>query len=414
MRTRNLALASAILIVASFGVTEAAAAEPPAGEDEPIVVSLDSLDAFEDASGDAVTIFDDQDDPGQRVAAGITASGDPVVVRVFSAPSADPLPLPDPKIAEADALVNSTAVNPGRVEEFDTAESAPVDDAAFEPQLVVAATPTTMSVAWASSGAYSVTRQGSSPVQVNGSDFRDMTLSPGSAYTFQIVEQDVAEPTEYTLTVQTPDLAANEASAKAAATAAAAVNPIINVNFAYETFIPQAMVTGSDVYACTLAPGYTFGGDGRGYETPGWGSRTEVYVNSNFSTATQSRNKYVGTTHLYKNGVLYEEKTAPSTGIVFSDTQISSTYGQARITHSVANPFCAAGAISYGVLVRQYKSGLAEVIGTRLPAPNHAGWVMFNRIGGVGWQSLFKHNSEGFICLTGICGERSTNSSLFS
>ncbi|MGO4105780.1 hypothetical protein AB4Y63_17715 [Leifsonia sp. YAF41] len=415
MKRSKLFVFSAVLAITIGGAFVAPASADEAGS--PIALVLENTKSFVDKLGQPIEIIKDSDEIGQRVVVGRNTAGEPVLIRIFSAPPTGEAVIPDPEIAAEDALQNSTAMNPGKVEETVTSETNPVvPKELFKPTFAVAVTPTSVSLAWANDNlsGYTVS-EGTRERTVNDREFTDAALTPGTEYTYNIdpVATD-GDSSSFTLSVATPR-AVDENSRQDALSAAndaltlsAAVSGVV---FEYDTFIPVAMVSGNDVFACTLQTGMQFGGDGRGYVPPGDDDyRTSVYVNAGFTSASLSTTKYVGTTHLYKNGVLYQQMTAPSTGITFSDKQISSTYAQARITHSVGNPFCNAGAISYGVLVRSYSSGLVEVIGTRLPAPNHAGWVLFKYT----WESLFKYDNEGFICLTGVCGERSTNASKYS
>ena len=135
--------------------------------------------------------------------------------------------------------------------------------------------------------------------------------------------------------------------------------------------------------------------------------RTMVFTNINWTNNVPYNviwSYAVGTTHLYKNGALWDERTASADGIVVSDAYQSGAYAQSRWKHSVGNPYCVAGAITYDIVVRFYRSGTIEIVGSRYPVPNHEAYGRWNFTGTDSWATLYQDTNDGFGCLTGACG----------
>lgn len=397
-------------------MTATAVSPVVAAEDGPapfVALSLESLQAFVDSEGNPIKILQDTSDPGQRVVLGEMIDGAPVSISIYSAPPATAASLPDPDIAARDAVENWVTGPVAPEREVFSGSDYPVVVEKFQPTLGVAATPTTVTIALPDGASVvSIQRDGRPVSDLLGSSNEvaedSLTSSAEYRYSIETTVPGQVDPSNLSLRVATPSSKGAPLSAARAAVGVAAVS---GQEATYTTFIPDARVEGNDVFACVFQEDRAFGGDNRTFAAPLRSSRTEVRMYPWFPRPEIAVTKHVSTTHLYEasTGQIVEERTAPSTGITFSDQQSSTTYAQLRITHSVGNPFCAVGAISYSALYRFYSSGLVEVIGTRLPAPAHESWVLPGSNATKPYEQLFGYDSEGFHCLTGICGERSTN-----
>jgi len=164
----------------------------------------------------------------------------------------------------------------------------------------------------------------------------------------------------------------------------------------------------------------SFGGDGRGFVSPPFdtpwdetSSRTSVHLSINWDNPAPYNVtwvKEVGTTRLYEGTREVDSRTASDSGIQVQEAYGTQAYAQARVKHSVGNPFCAAGAIEYNVMFRLYRNGTFEVVGFRQPVPHHeiyGGWDNGNGI--MNWREFGKFTNQGFSCLTGSCGTKSIN-----
>ena len=302
-------------------------------------------------------------------------------------------------------------------------DAEPVDVTEMVPNTLSAVTPKTFSYTWDSVGVeHVVYRDGKEIARLTDNVLTDVHLAPGHEYVYEIVSYaaDGALLANRYVPVSTPHAGA--------ATAAPNVSLLTYQNWLssalYRTFISDNRVSLGffETLGCGQAfqPNRSFGGDNRGFaypplDTP-WdstSSRTSMFLNVNWDNPAPYDLvwvKTVGTTRLYEGTTLIESRTASDSGMVVSEVQASSAYAQARVAHSVGNPFCVAGAIQYNVMFRWYRSGTFEVVGWRQPVPHHeiyGGWDSGS--GNLAWYSFGQYTNEGFGCLTGSCGTRTVN-----
>lgn len=152
--------------------------------------------------------------------------------------------------------------------------------------------------------------------------------------------------------------------------------------FTYETFIADNRVSLGfmETIGCGQAgfPNRSFGGDNRSYVTPVIAPydtpnyRSMLFVNVNWDNPAPYDmiiDGGIGTTRLYDGTTLIESRTATFDDTTIDNTYKSGAYAQTHWAHSVGNPFCIAGAITYDVTVRFYRSGTIEIVGWRWPVP---------------------------------------------
>ncbi|MFL4475606.1 hypothetical protein ACIPVK_16545 [Paeniglutamicibacter sp. MACA_103] len=121
-----------------------------------------------------------------------------------------------------------------------------------------------------------------------------------------------------------------------------------------------------------------------------------------------------------KNGVQTHASYTSLDGMQFQQLKATDSFAQVRFNHTATNPHCQlfnasyGGAIRYNVMVRFYRSGVVDVIGSRRKAPAHEGWARFNTAsGGEKWVSVFKLNHVSFNCLlVGLCLPQNIKSSV--
>lgn len=85
---------------------------------------------------------------------------------------------------------------------------------------------------------------------------------------------------------------------------------------------------------------------------------------------------------------------------------VGRNYGQALVSHSVKNPFCSAGAITYRDEVRFYRtSNIVQINGWRYPVPNHeiSASTGTYYAPGIWWLPAYWGPTESFNCLLGYC-----------
>ncbi|GAB3615806.1 hypothetical protein GCM10027416_03630 [Okibacterium endophyticum] len=291
-------------------------------------------------------------------------------------------------------------------------------------RFVGAATPQSVALAWAaepSAITYDVMRDGALLATTSVPEFEENSLPPSSNFVYEIIAKDsTGTPVgSRAVPIGTPDPTAN----KSRKDLGIQTYQTYTTSFIYRTFIAPSSVSMDFMTAvgCGQAgfDGRTFGGDGRSWVTPPyntpWDStsyRTSAFININWNNpAGQGDVSWVtdvSPTRLYDHGNLIETRTASSANFNITNAYKSGSYAQARINHSVGNPWCIAGAITYDVTARFYRSGTIEVAGSRFPVPNHevyGGWD--NPSTGLPtWRPLVQVGNEGFGCLTGACGTK--------
>lgn len=192
--------------------------------------------------------------------------------------------------------------------------------------------------------------------------------------------------------------------------------------FTYETFIADNRVSLGfmETIGCGQAgfPNRSFGGDNRSYVTPVIAPydtpnyRSMLFVNVNWDNPAPYDmiiDGGIGTTRLYDGTTLIESRTATFDDTTIDNTYKSGAYAQTHWAHSVGNPFCIAGAITYDVTVRFYRSGTIEIVGWRWPVPNHEAFGRWNIGSGDYWYSMYQASNSGFGCFTGSCGSETIN-----
>lgn len=431
-RTRRLALGSASLVLAGSLLVGVPAAWASASVEPPPLIDF-QRNQVTDASGAALRVTSSTGDEGESTTRADTASGTPVVILRQSAPADSltvaPLPPDDPSdaIQEAqriDGSLPSELVGTEFVEGADAqtireeTTTAPTDPSTFELRFIQALTPHSVSFAWASRDGVAATRVVRDGVAVSESRaeaFSESGLETARRYDYQVISLDESGETVGTrmIPVTLPATSAPPRTGRG-------YQPWVS-GFVYRTFIPDSRVSMDLMTTVGCGQfnqsGMTFGGDGRSWVTPPfntpWDStsfRTSVFININWDNAAPYDvvwTREVHPTTLYQNGVFKEQRTASANGIQLSNLSASSNYAQAYINHSVGNPFCAAGAITYNAWARFYRSGTFEVSGSRFPVPAHeiyGGWDDGN--GNKIWRPLARLGNEGFTCLTGLCGSK--------
>ena len=185
--------------------------------------------------------------------------------------------------------------------------------------------------------------------------------------------------------------------------------------FTYETFITDAQV--SLGFFATMGCGQgghdnrTFGGDNRSWVTPNYMTpndqpnyRTMLFVNVNWDNPSPYDMVItggIGATHLYDNGTLIESRTATFENTQIVNTYKSGAYAQTQWKHSVGNPFCNAGAITYDNTMRFYRSGTIEISGWRYAVPHHEAYGRWDNGSGEFWNAMYLATTDSFDCLLG-------------
>ena len=391
-------------------------------KDQPVALAHDQRTGFADTSGEAIAIGSNENQIGERYLSGVEASGAPVAITLYDATStqAAPLPVEDNTQQPSVAVTDENAADV--TTEIFSQSQAPVDSADLNGQLATATTSTTATVAWAGAwGTIAVYRDGSRLTSVDGSSYQAVGLTPETTYIFRVEgarDTGTGTPTDFSIDIPLTTLSqvfdrTSGAMAKTFATTAAATSyQKVSTEFVYGTFIPDARVGGVNAAVCTFNLNDAFAGDNRSWKKPDGtaGYRTGMQVVANWRDGTLKTTKWDNPSILYHQNGTSETRRASTANMHFEDKQMGGAYAQVRFNHRAGNPFCIAGAITYNVVVRLYRGGLVEVVGNRYPVPNHEGWVRWD--GTYNWNNVFKYSSEGFQCLTGICGSRSVSAAL--
>lgn len=187
--------------------------------------------------------------------------------------------------------------------------------------------------------------------------------------------------------------------------------------FTHTTFIPDARVQmGIAALGCSSLNivNTEFAGDNRSWffpdskfpngDVPSF--RTMIFITVNWQNPHDKilTLKGVRPTVMYQNGNYADTRTASTDGIKFQDPIENEHFAQVLVDHSVGNPFCIAGAITYREFVRFYRdTGIVEVSGSRFPVPNHEMYARVTQFGQERWLMLSRRENQGFFCLTGYC-----------
>lgn len=140
-------------------------------------------------------------------------------------------------------------------------------------------------------------------------------------------------------------------------------------------------------------------------------SRSSVYIEALWQNgealARPGWSMSVSPTRLYSGGNLVDELWAGLSGINISGgVGPNNSFAYANISHVVANPYCVGGQIAYQVNAAFWPTGYTEVNGTRLPVPNHEGYIRtsLNGANWNAWSTVHQMTNQGFHCLLGTCG----------
>ncbi|MGK2885019.1 MAG: hypothetical protein ACSLE8_09605 [Rhodococcus sp. (in: high G+C Gram-positive bacteria)] len=433
---RTLVVAVTVIAVAtSSGVASSAVAKPA---EQPIAVDVGSPRESTDADGRAL-LFDASaraSDRAEEILTGHTESGVPFMLVAQSAlpaeiPASTPIVVDPAELAAATAAVGnvpdemlaaySTSDAPTTFELGFSADELSYDPEMLDPNFAFAVTATTTSFGWvsnASAANFEVLRDDVVAGRTSEPQFSESGLKRSTAYNYEIVAYaaDGSVLSQRMLPIET--LGAPVDSDRSQAVVPMSYQPYTTA-FTYETFIPDAQVPLGfmETMGCGQAgfPSRTFGGDNRSWATPTFATpwdtpnyRTMLFANVNWDNPAPYDviiQGGIGPTKLYDNGALIETRTATFDDTEITDTYKSGSYAQTRWDHSVGNPFCLAGAITYHVVVRFYRSGTIQIEGWRSPVPNHEAYGRWDSGSGEFWNAMYLDTNEGFQCLTGICGD---------
>jgi hypothetical protein len=432
MKTLLIAIAT-IAVATSSGIASSAAAKPA---EEPIAVVVGSPRQSTDADG-AALVFDAAaraSDQAEEILTGRTESGIPFMLVAQSALPAD-VPASTPTVVDPAELLAasraegnvpdemlaaySTSGAPTTFELGFAAEELSYDPELLKPTFAFAVTATTTSFGWvpnSSAEKYEVLRDDEVVGLSSEPRFSESGLKSSTAYDYEIVgyAADGSVVSQRMLPIET--LGATVDGDRSQIVVPMSYQPYTTA-FTYETFIPNAQVPLGfmETMGCGQGgfPNRTFGGDNRSWATPTFSTpwdtpnyRTMLFANVNWDNPAPYDviiQGGIGPTKLYDNGTLIETRTATFNDTEITDTYKSGSYAQTRWDHSVSNPFCLAGAITYHVVVRFYRSGTIQIEGWRWPVPNHEAYGRWDSGSGESWDSVYLATNEGFQCLTGIC-----------
>lgn len=432
MRTMVVAV-TVVAVATSSGVASSAAAKPA---EQPIAVDVSSPRESTDANGHAL-LFDPSagaSDRAEDILTGRTERGVPFMLVAQSAlpaeisgstPTAvDPAELAAATRAEGnvpDEMLAAYSLSdaPATFELGFSADELSYDPEMLEPTFAFAVTATTTSFGWVSdkpAANFEVLRDDVVVGRTSEPKFSESGLKSSTAYDYEIVAYaaDGSVVAQRLLPIET--LGATVDGDRSQVAVPMSYQPYTTA-FTYETFIPNAQVPLGfmETMGCGQAgfPNRTFGGDNRSWATPTFSTpwdtpnyRTMLFANVNWDNPAPYDviiQGGIGPTKLYDNGTLIETRTATFNDTEITDTYKSGSYAQTRWDHSVSNPFCLAGAITYHVVVRFYRSGTIQIEGWRWPVPNHEAYGRWDSGSGESWDSMYLATNEGFQCLTGIC-----------
>lgn len=350
-----------------------------------------------------------------------TAGGDLLEAVIYAAPPLTP-PTP-PSQAEIDAAREARLAAPPEYStsgendrEEGVLEAGSIDETDFAPFFAEAVTSTSAAFAWGASNdaiSFEVHRDDVLVWEGEETEFLEDGLPSGADFLYEVTSYDGQGEAIVTRTVPVSTL--GRATESKTGMSPMTYQPY-GTAYLYRTFIPDNRV--SMDFATTMGcgqafqPNRSFGGDNRSWTTPPAATpfdlttyRSSVFLYANWDSADgMSYVKDVSPTTLYEGNTLIDSRTASVDGITVSNLQMSGSFAGARIDHEVTNPFCAAGAITYTVDARMYRSGLIETVGWRYPVPRHEIYGRWNNTGAEFWRTIGQLNNEGFSCLTGICG----------
>lgn len=415
--------------VLTVGVLASSAFADSTAEEEDAPVTLgaptDDLRTVTDAKGIPLEIVDiDEESPDETTAVALTSDGEPVVLRSLYAP--------DTKTPTSDAVepglegwvegVNYFTDGKSQTseEKISFSDLPQIDPGSLELAMSTATSTTSFSASWVDDEAavYDVYRDEVLVASTDTGSFTVSDLAPGQAYTYSVrPATGETNADERTFQVQT----LGDDAAKIIATDDNPVKALASQKvaswFLYNTFITNQYVNWDLIQGglggCAGTFGDKYGGDNRGYVTPGlyddpWWyipHRTGARMKIDFGPNYVIEEKDVGATRLYNSsGGLKETRTASTSGIVFSERSVSSNLYQVKLSHEVGNPFCSTGAIRYTVYLNTWASGTMQVNGYRHPVPAHEAYAFFiDSYGGQFWLSMYKGAQGDFGCVSGLC-----------
>lgn len=270
----------------------------------------------------------------------------------------------------------TTADEPAKFSVGYTADELVFDATLLEPQFAFAVTATTAAFSWVPQDdilEWKIVRDGEIQTATTETTWSVDELEAGATYVVEILGLDVNGTVAASRTIPVETLAAD-------ASRGSIVVPLTyqqyTTAFTYETFIADNRVSLGlmETIGCgqTGFPNRSFGGDNRSYVTPVMAPydtpnyRTMLFVNVNWDNPAPYDmviDGGIGTTRLYDGTTLIETRTATFDNTTIDNTYKSGAYAQTHWAHSVGNPFCIAGAITYDVTVRFYRSGTVEIVG---------------------------------------------------
>lgn len=407
---RRLSLVAPLLILSAtfIPVTQAVAAESSSLR---VALGASPSVSFADTQVRLSAVNEDQ---GEKTYSGTLLNGRPVQVIQYEKPNGREAAVPQTVVSKPPSVRSSTVENPGIIDASISQNQVEITASEFVPSLAVATSPDAIALAWQPvEGAvgYKVSSSSSRSITTSNPIFSESGLNEGTAYSYQVspvfsTKSAITPVADKQLNIKTLDTKGSPDRF-----ASRTYQPYSNAVM-YRTFIADAQVSlnGPGVISCGVVgqSGVTFAGDNRGFQTPGSSVenqpsfRTFALVNVNWGNPDDQSLvllKSVGTTHKYKDGQLIDQRTASSDGIKFTEAYRNGSYAQTRIVHDVGNPFCSIGSIQYNVMTRFYRSGLIEMVGYRVPVPNHEAYARFNENGYDHWNKLIQLPVQSFDCL---------------
>lgn len=411
------------------------AASASSATDDPIILNLQSPADSTDAAGKPLEVASQSGGDGEERFEGRTASGVPFVLFAQSALPVEPSTFlkeraADPKLAEELSALDEIPEEyfpesvpgdgPVTFSRGYSADELAFDPALLQPTFAFAVTPTTASFAWEpieGATSYLIVRDGEKLADLTASSYSDTGLKAGVLYEYELLGLAADGSTVSSRTMPVETIAATDELTGGGTFVPLTYQPYTTA-FTYKTFIADAYVPMDGFVAFTCGQWFDtsryFGGDNRSWAFPTfaapWESphyRTMLFVNVNWDNPAPYDvilEGGIGSTKLYNSSYgLIETKTATFADSNFIDTYKSGSYAQTHWQHSVGNPFCALGAITYDITVRFYRSGTIEVVGDREPVPHHEAYGRWDNGSGEFWNTMYQDTNDGFICLLGYC-----------
>ena len=256
--------------------------------------------------------------------------------------------------------------------------------------------------------------------------FRDLSVEPGSSYSYSIesvspqqtvVEEPldatapVADPTAMSLSVEAHTMpeVSSARSLDAAVTPYAVPTQQLN-QWVHMTYIPQETVPIAWYEGMACSGAHAFKGDNRGDAYPSAfalpSHRTAIRVAANWQNPAPWNmywEKSTGITRKVVDGVVTETKQASPDGIQVLDTWMTTSVAHFDIRHDVADPFCVVGSVKYRETVQFWKSGAVAVNGRHNNVPNHESYASYNfdTLGNQIFTKVWNFSDASYPCLVG-------------